>query len=89
MTESRIVAMHYAAAHNNYEKLQYFTTKYPEIISELDADGNTALHNAAMNASRRTLKLLLRCNLDPNAYNLSGMYVVLILCALNGFIIAW
>jgi ankyrin repeat protein len=72
MTESRIVAMHYAAAHNNYDRLYYFVSKFPEIVSELDVEGNTALHNAAMNASRRTLKLLLRYDLNPNAYNLSG-----------------
>mgnify|MGYP006092480143 CR=1 len=41
-------------------------------MHELDGDGNTALHNAARNASRRTLKLLLKMQVDPNALNLAG-----------------
>jgi ankyrin repeat protein len=83
MTENRIIAMHYAAAHNNYERLYYFVSKFPEIIAELDSNGNSALHNAAMNASRRTLKLLLRTErLDPNSYNSAG-YTPLHLCIMS------
>lgn len=71
--DSRIRAIHYAAANNNYDKLMYFVKKYPELLHELDKDGNTALHNAAKTASRRTLKLLVKKGLNPNALNLAGL----------------
>ena len=70
--DSRIRAIHYTAAINNYEKLNYLARAYPELLHELDRDGNTALHNAAKNASRRTLKLLMKMGVDPNVKNLAG-----------------
>ena len=72
-TDRRIMDLHYAAAANNYDKLRYYTTKYPELVNELDRFGNSALHNAAKNAARRTLKLLLKEGVDPNALNLAGL----------------
>ena len=39
--------IHYAASHNNYPKLLFYTQKYPEMLNELDHEGNTALHSAA------------------------------------------
>ena len=72
LNDKRIIDMHHAAEHNNYDKLLYYSKKYPELLMELDSEGNTALHNAAKNASRRTLKLLLKHKLDPNALNLAG-----------------
>ena len=68
----RLLAIHYSASDNSYEKLLHLVNKYPEMIHELDKDGNTALHNAAKKASRRTLKLLLKKGLDPNVINLMG-----------------
>ena len=41
------IDIHYAASHNNHPKLLFYTQKYPELLNELDEDGNTALHNAA------------------------------------------
>ena len=84
--DSRIRAIHYAASHNNYDKLLYFANKFPELLNELDKDGNTALHNAAKNASRRTLKLLLKKKLDPNMLNLAGytpLHLVIMSKAIN------
>lgn len=82
MTQCRIKQIHYSAAHNNYDKLLYYVEKYPELLSELDEDGNTPLHNAAKNASRRTLKLLLRAEVDPNAVNFAGLTPLhLIICS--------
>ena len=72
LNDQRIIDLHYAAEHNNYDKLLYYSKKYPELLMELDSEGNTALHNAAKNAARRTLKLLLKHKLDPNALNLAG-----------------
>eukprot|EP00605_Chrysophyceae_sp_TOSAG23-4_P002242 GSChrysophyteH1.ASY1.ANO1.2486.1 assembled CDS len=85
-TDRRIMDMHYAAAANNYDKLRYYTTKYPELVNELDRFGNTALHNAAKNAARRTLKLLLKMGVDPNALNLAGysaLHLIIISKAIN------
>ena len=72
LTDKRIVDLHYAASTNKYERLKYYCNRFPELIAELDAEGNTALHNAAKNSCKRTLKLLLKMNLDPNALNLVG-----------------
>ena len=72
-TDRRIMDIHFAAGSNNYDKLNYYVQKYPELLNELDRFGNTALHNAAKNAARRTLKLLLKAGLDPNALNLAGL----------------
>ena len=68
----RLVDMHYAAAANNYDRLRYYAQKYRSLLFELDEEGNSALHNAAKKAARRTLKLLLRYQLDPNAVNYEG-----------------
>lgn len=72
MTRSRILAIHYSAGHNNYDKLNYYVENYPELLFELDSEGNSALHIAAMNACRRTLKLLLKAELERNALNFAG-----------------
>jgi len=71
--DKRIMDLHFAAGSNNYEKLLYYVQRYPELLSELDRFGNTALHNAAKNAARRTLKLLLKAKLNPNVLNLAGL----------------
>ena len=71
---------------NNYEKLAFYAKRYPELLTELDASGNTALHNAAKNASKRTLKLLVKCGLDPNALNLAGyspLHLIIMSKAIN------
>lgn len=72
LVDKRIIDLHYAASTNKYERLKYYCNRFPELITELDAEGNTALHNAAKNSCKRTLKLLLKMNLDPNALNLAG-----------------
>lgn len=86
LTERRILDLHYAAEHNNYDKLLYYSQKFPELLFELDSEGNTAMHNAAKSAARRTLKLLLRHNLDPNALNLAGyspLHLIIMSTAVN------
>ena len=72
ITGRRILDLHYAAAANNYDRLRYYARKYPLLLTELDDEGNTALHNAAKKSARRTLKLLLRYQLEPNAVNYAG-----------------
>ena len=68
----RVRDIHYAAEFNSYERLQYYCDRYPNLLFEYDENGNTALHNACKAASRRTVKLLLKMNLDPNAVNSAG-----------------
>lgn len=88
LTDSRITDIHYAAAYNRFERLLYYTKKYPELINEVDKktnDGNTAIHSAAMTASKRTLKLLLRFGCDPNALNFQGYSPLhLVILSTNG-----
>jgi ankyrin repeat protein len=84
--ERRILDLHYAAAANNYDRLNYYVKKFPELVTELDQEGNTALHNAAKTASRRTLKLLVRFGLDPNVLNLasySALHLTIMSTAVN------
>jgi ankyrin repeat protein len=86
ITDKRILDLHYAAGHNNYDKLLYYSSKFPELLFELDAEGNTAMHNAAKSAARRTLKLLLKHQLDPNALNLAGyspLHLIIMSTAVN------
>lgn len=73
LTGRRVIDLHYAAAANNYDRLRYYAQKYRSLLFELDEEGNTALHYAAKKAARRTLKLLLRYQLDPNAVNYEGL----------------
>ncbi len=82
MLDLRVMGIHYAAENNSYDKLLYLAGKFPELLNELDRYGNTPLHSAAKNASRRTLKLLLKYNLDPNALNVRG-YTPLHLCIMS------
>eukprot|EP01041_Mallomonas_annulata_P005177 gene5177-10354_t len=70
--KSRVLEIHEAAESNDYDTLLRFATYYPSLLFELDIYGNTALHNAVKAASRRTVKLLLRMNFDPNVLNVSG-----------------
>ena len=73
LDEARVVDIHYAASHNNYDRLKYYVAKYPQLITVLDAEGNNALHSAAKNACRRTLKLLMKHNfMNPNVKNPAG-----------------
>jgi ankyrin repeat protein len=70
---SRVNDIHYAASHNNYEKLKYYCSKYPELIPLKDKDGNTPLHAAARNAAKRTMKLLIKyMKFNPNEENYEG-----------------
>ena len=69
---SRVKDIHYAAAHNKYERLRYYAFKYAHLFNQLDSEGNTVLHSAVKNASRRTMKLLLRMELDCNILNSAG-----------------
>jgi ankyrin repeat protein len=82
MFQQRIIDIHYASSLNNYDRLKHYIDKYPELIVQLNSEGNTALHNAAKTASKRTLKLLLRFKMNPNALNVSG-YSALHLCIMS------
>lgn len=73
LNDQRVIDIHYAASHNNYDRLKYYVDKYPELITLLDAEGNNALHSAAKNACKRTLKLLMKHGfLNPNVRNAAG-----------------
>lgn len=73
LDRSRIKDIHYAASSNNYNKLLFYIERRPDLITVLDSEGNSALHNAAKNACKRTLKLLMRSKLlDPNQLNAQG-----------------
>jgi ankyrin repeat protein len=73
LNDQRVLDIHYAAANNNYDRLNYYVHKFPELIPLPDAEGNNALHNAAKNACKRTLKLLMRHGaLNPNIKNPQG-----------------
>lgn len=73
LVDARIADIHYAAANNNYDRLKYYIEKHKQLVVELDVNGNNALHNAAKNAARRTMKLLVKSNiLDPNVPNQAG-----------------
>lgn len=73
LNDQRVIDIHYAASHNNYDRLKYYVDKFPELITLPDEEGNNALHSAAKNACKRTLKLLMKhkfCN--PNVRNAAG-----------------
>ena len=73
LNEQRIRDVHYAASHNRYERLKYYVDKFPELVQTVDAEGNNALHNAAKNACKRTLKLLSKQKyMKPNLKNAAG-----------------
>ena len=72
INDARVADIHYAAAHNNYDRLKYYVDRFPELVGELDTQGNSAVHAAASTASKRTLKLLVRFQLDPNLQNNAG-----------------
>lgn len=72
ITARRIIDLHHAASTNNYDRLKYYVTKYTHLLYELDEEGNSPLANAAKNAARRTLKLLMRNNVPLNAVNYAG-----------------
>lgn len=73
MIDQRILDVHYAASHNNYDRLKHYVDKYPELVTTIDAEGNNALHNAAKNACKRTLKLLMKHKfMNPNVRNAAG-----------------
>lgn len=73
ITDSRVADIHYAATNNRYERLKYYIDKYPQLVLHLDAGGNNALHSAAKQAAKRTIKLLCKRNMfDPNAPNQAG-----------------
>lgn len=63
----------YAAANNKYERLKFYVDYRPDLVSKIDRVGNTALHYAAQNAAKRTLKLLMRFGLQPNVLNNDGL----------------
>lgn len=64
--------VHYASRRNNYQKLVYYVENYPDLVWTLDEEGNTALHNAARGAAKRTLKLLIKFGLELNVLNNDG-----------------
>jgi len=70
--KTRVLDVHDAAEANDYDRLLLYATHLPDLLFELDVYGNTALHNAVKAASKRTVKLLLRMNFDPNALNTAG-----------------
>jgi len=73
INESRVADIHYAAANNRYERLKYYIDKYPQLVLHLDVGGNNALHSAAKQAAKRTIKLLCKRRMfDPNAPNQAG-----------------
>jgi ankyrin repeat protein len=73
----RVLDIHHAALHNNFDRLKYYIDKFPNLLLRKDKDGNTALHSAAYGGARRTLKLLIRERIfktedDLNAFNDAG-----------------
>lgn len=70
----RVEDIHLAAHSNNYDRLKYYIDKFPSLVTRADSQGNTALHNAAYGASKRTLKLLVRERVfaDVNIFNAAG-----------------
>ena len=84
----RIRDLHYAAQFNNYPKLLHYarSKKYSQLLWETDADGNTPLHSAAKGACKRTLKLLLKRDMDKEALNndgLSPLHMVIMTAAID------
>ena len=69
----RIRDLHYAAQFN-YPKLLHYarSKKHSHLLWETDAEGNTPLHSAAKGACKRTLKLLLKRDMDKEALNNDG-----------------
>ena len=73
LNDQRVIDIHYAASHNNYDRLKFYVDNFPELVPILDAEGNTALHSAAKNACKRTLKLLVKHKfMDTNVRNVAG-----------------
>lgn len=72
LDQRRVYDIHYAAANNRYERLKFYVDHRPDLVYRLDAEGNSALHHAAQNAAKRTLKLLMRFGLPPNVLNTAG-----------------
>lgn len=70
--QRRLGDVMYAASHNKYERLKFYVDHRPDLVSKVDGLGNTALHYAAQQASKRTLKLLMRFGLQPNVLNHAG-----------------
>lgn len=70
----RVEDIHHAAHTNNYDRLKYYIDKFPSLVTRADYQGNTALHNAAYGAAKRTLKLLVREKVfeDVNVMNTAG-----------------
>ena len=72
MKDDRIAAMHSAAVGNSFQKLQYYVEHFPELVYAHDRLGNTLLHAAAMGASMRVVKMLLKLGLNPNVFSFQG-----------------
>lgn len=73
MTNARIRDLHYGAMTNNFEKVQYYIDKYPELMVSIDHEGSNLLHSAAAGAAKRTMKLILKNDrLDLNTLNYNG-----------------
>lgn len=72
MRDDRIADIHSAAIANSFQKLNYYLSRYPQLAFSTDREGNSLLHAAAMGASKRAVKMMLKLGLDPNALNQQG-----------------
>ena len=72
LRQKRIVDIHFSAANNKYERLKYYCENYFNLTFQADDEGNFAMHNAAKNASKRCLKLLIKFHHDPTLTNSDG-----------------
>lgn len=80
LVQKRIDDIHYAAFHNNYDRLLYYIKKFPTLMLRKDPSGNNALHNAAYGAAKRTLKLMIRYKVfadinEPNDHGYSPLHL--------------
>ncbi len=73
LTTSALNPVHVAAYYNKAELVLWWKNNYPELVTAVDAQANSALHFAAQNASRDTLKQLLSFGFDPLTVNKQGI----------------